>query len=171
VREIGFGDMLIQKVLLDLCELRFIHTTSHRAPTFESNYVVSRLGGHIVRNFIANFVFIENVMVDTFISDEVVWSQLKSLTAKIYAERNTISKFRLRKGRAQVFYAHVTKLYNGLYEESIRRGLPKEWCAHPLRTMANEFESNLKRALASAERNYGAGAHSGSPAEAVIPHQ
>ena len=73
VREIGFGDMLILKVLVDLCELRFIHTTSHAAPTFESNYVVSRLGGHIVRNFIANFVFIENSMVDTFISDETVW--------------------------------------------------------------------------------------------------
>jgi hypothetical protein len=155
VREIGFGDTLIMKVLTDLCELRFIHTTSHGAPTFESNYVVSRLGGHIVRNFIANFVFIENTMVDTFISDDAIWAELKALTSKIYSERDTIAKLRVRKQRAQVFYDYMGGLYNGLYEESIRRGLPKEWCSHPFRTMASEFGNNLRRALASAERNYG----------------
>src|SRR3954464_14323840 len=76
---------------------------------FESNYVVSRLGGHIVRNFIANFVFIENAMVDTFISDQTVWTELKALTARIYAERNTIPKLKLRKQRAQVFYEYMTQ--------------------------------------------------------------
>jgi hypothetical protein len=41
VREIGFGDNLIKRVLEDLCRLRFMHTTSHGAPTFESDYLVN----------------------------------------------------------------------------------------------------------------------------------
>lgn len=56
---------------------------------------------------------------------------------------------------AVVQEAYMSELYTALYEESIRRGLPKEWCAHPLRNMQVEFDSNLKRALASAQRNYG----------------
>ena len=135
--------------------MRFIHTTSHSFPTLDSSYVVSRLGGHIVRNFIANFTYIENVMMDTFISDEKIWIEIKDLTNRIYSERDTIRKLKLRKDRAQKFFLFMKTKYDELYDESLRRGLPKEWCAHPLRAMENEFENNLKRALASAERNYG----------------
>ena len=93
---------------------------------------------------------------------------MKELTGKIYGERNTIAKLKLRKERAQVFYGYMTGLYNGLYEESLRRGLPKEWCSHPLRMMATDFENNLKRALASAERNYGPSAPNARPSH-VMP--
>ena len=122
VREIGFGDNLIAKVLSDLCELRFIHTSQH--PDLRIQFCcVSRLG--VVRTFIANFVFIENVMADTFISDEKVWLEPKGFTKEIYSERNNISKLKLRKERAPAFYAYMSELYNSLYEESIRRGLPR----------------------------------------------
>jgi hypothetical protein len=46
VREVGFGDAATAKVLDDLCKFRFMHTVSHSTPTFESDYVVSRLGGY-----------------------------------------------------------------------------------------------------------------------------
>jgi hypothetical protein len=155
VREIGFGDAIIKKVLEDLCRLRFMHTTSHSAPTFESDYVVSRLGGYVVRRFIADLMYLENVMMDTFIADENVWETLKEQTAQIYAERNIIRRIRIRKARALEFFKHMKKLYDTLYDESIRRGLPREWCTHPLRTLEKDFEKNLLRVMSSAERLYG----------------
>jgi hypothetical protein len=155
VREIGFGDNLIKKVLDDLCRLRFMHTTSHGAPTFESDYVVSRLGGYVAQRFIADLMFLENVMMDTFIADEKVWGALKQQTDKIYAERDIIKRIRVRKARAQEFYSYMTKLYDVLHDESVRRGLPREWCTHPLKMLEKDFQANLLRVMASAERHYG----------------
>lgn len=52
----------------------------------------------------------------------------------------------------------MAAIYDTLYDESIRRGLSREWCSHPLRAMKSEFEKNLNRVMSSAERNYGADA-------------
>ncbi len=155
LRELGFGDNITKQVLTDLCRLRFIHTTSHSAPTFEADYVVSRLGGYIVRRFIADLMFLENVMMDTFIADGDVWNQLKQQTQEIYLQHDIIKRMKARKARAVEFFVHMTKLYDPLHEESIRRGLPREWCTHPLKNLEREFENNLLRVMASAERNYG----------------
>lgn len=155
LREMGFGDNLTKKVLEDLCRLRFMHTISHAAPTFESGYVVSRLGGYIVRKFIADMMFLENTMMDTFITDDIVWKSLKEQTTEIYGERDIIKRVRARKQRARTFYEHMKSLYDVLHNESIRRGLAREWCTNPLRSMAVEFETNLQRVMRSAERNYG----------------
>jgi GTPase SAR1 family protein len=156
VREIGFGDDLVKKVLEDLCRLRFMHTTSHDAPTFQSNYVVSRLGGYIVRHFIADMMYLENVMMDTFIADDEVWRTIKEQTSAIYAERDIIERVRKRKIRCETFYLYMRALYDVLHNESIRRGLPKEWCTNPIRSAQRDFELNLTRAMSSARRSYGA---------------
>lgn len=155
VREIGFGDNIVKKVLDDLCRLRFMHTTSHSAPTFESDYIVSRLGGYVVRRFIADLMYLENVMMDTFIADGKTWDTLKQLTSEIHAERDIIKRIRTRKARAQEFYSYMTGLYDVLHDESIRRGLPREWCSHPLKALEKDFEQNLVRVMSSANRNYG----------------
>jgi hypothetical protein len=90
VREIGFGDNITKKVLEDLCRLRFMHTVSHGAATFETDYIVSRLGGYIVRRFIGDLMYLENV--DTFIADDKVWETLKGFTSEIYAARDIIKR-------------------------------------------------------------------------------
>ena len=156
VREIGFGDNMTRKVLEDLCQLRFMHTASHGAATFEAGYVVSRLGGYIVRHFIGDLTFLENVMMDTFIADGKVWGDLKQQTTEIYSARDIIKRIKIRKARAQEYFQYMKAMYDRLYEESIRRGLPKEWCTHPLRAIEKDFNTNLLRAMSSAERNYGA---------------
>jgi hypothetical protein len=107
VREIGFGDNLIKRVLEDLCRLRFMHTTSHGAPTFESDYLVSRLGGYTVRRFIGDLMYLENVMMDTFIADARVWETLKQQTTDIYASRDIIKRIKIRKARAQEFFRYM----------------------------------------------------------------
>jgi hypothetical protein len=155
LRSLGFGDAVTMKVLSDLCRLRFIHTTSHSKPSFESNFIVSRLGAYIIRYFIADMMFLENTMMDTFIPDESVWNSLRQQTTAIYSERHTIRRLSLRRQRAQDFFSYVSSLYTPLRDESIRRGFATAWCAHPFEAAANQLSSNLTRATRSAERNYG----------------
>lgn len=155
LRIIGFGDQITQKILDDLCRLRFIHTTSHGKPTIESNYVVSRLGGYIVRHFIADMMYLENVMMDTFVADKDTWEEMYRLTNDIFSSRDTVKRISIRRERVRKFYDYMIEIYKPLREESIRRGLPKEWCSNPLVDLHNRFDTNLQRIARSAARNYG----------------
>jgi hypothetical protein len=158
LRHIGFGDKITQSILDDLCVQRWIHTLSHTKPTFEANYVVSRLGGYIVRHFITEMMFLENVMMDTFIADRNEWEALRQLTTDIYAQRDTILKIRVRRERVTRFFQYMKTLYAPLRDESVRRGLPVEWCTNPLADAESSFAANLTRVSRSAERNYGTSA-------------
>jgi hypothetical protein len=155
LREIGFGDETTTKVLGDLCRLRFAHTASQGAPTIESNFLPSRLGGHVVRNLIGNVMFLENVLMDTFVADDAMWTDLRRLTDEIYATRDTIARFRIRKTRVELFFDYLKRCYTPLRDDSARRGLPREWCTHPLEAIESQFRENLARASRSAIRNYG----------------
>lgn len=161
-RQLGFGDDLTARVLEDLCRLRFIHTTSHTPPTFESGFIVSRLGAYIVRYFLSDMMFLENVMMDTFIPEEETWNLLRSQTDAVYVERNVVQRLTLRRTRVQTFYDYMTTLFTPLRDESIRRGFSSAWCAHPLESSRNQLLSNLTRATRSAERNYGPNAENRS---------
>src|SRR3569623_441382 len=162
LRGLGFGDNVTIKVLRDLCRLRFMHTVSHSAPTFESNFIVSRLGAYIVRYFICDMMFLENTMMDTFIPDDGMWLGLRAQTDAIYAERGTVKRLGLRRERVQTFYDYMLLLYTPLRDESIRRGFTTAWCAHPFEAAQNQLQPNLTRATRSAERNYG-GPRTGGP--------
>jgi hypothetical protein len=124
-------------------------------PTFESNYVVSRLGGYVIRHFMSNMTFLENVMMDTFIPNSEAWIELCSLTTQIYSVRDTIEKLKIRKKRVLHFFSTMRELYAPLHVESIRRGLSREWCADPFLASTHQLTTNLEKAMRSAERNYG----------------
>ena len=155
LRSLGFGDGVTKKILEDLCRLRFIHTTSHSAPSFESNFIVSRLGAYVVRYFICDMMFLENTMMDTFIPDRDVWDGLRDLTSAIYAHRDIVGRLALRRQRAQIFFDYMQSLYTPLRDESIRRGFSATWCAHPFESARNQLDTNLTRATRSADKNYG----------------
>ena len=155
LRQIGFGDDICQRVLTDLTNLRFLHTASHSTATLTSNYIVSRLGGYVVRHFLAEMMYLENVMMDTFIADTKAWDKLRTLTANVYAERHVVKRIAVRRERVIFFHEHMAKLYSPLREESIRRGLPKYWCADPLQASMNQLERNLSKIMGSANKNYG----------------
>ncbi|MES2096897.1 MAG: hypothetical protein V4459_09055 [Pseudomonadota bacterium] len=155
LRALGFGDNVTLKVLEDLCRLRFMHTISHSTPTFDSSFIVSRLGAYIVRYFISDMMFLENTMMDTFIPDEIVWNDLRQRTGAIYAERGTIKRLGLRRTRVQAFFDYMLSLYTPLRDESIRRGFATAWCSHPFESAKNQLDTNLTRATRSAEKNYG----------------
>jgi hypothetical protein len=155
LREVGFGDNITLRVITDLCRLRFIHTMAHTPPSLDASFIVSRLGGYIIRHFIGDMMFIENVIVDTFIANTEVWGELRTLTDAIYAARDTLKRMSIRKNRVSVFFYYMKKLYEPLKEESVRRGLPREWCVNPIGAIESDFKARLNRAMSSATRNYG----------------
>lgn len=156
LRTIGIGDESILTVLNDLCKFRFILTAEHDEPKFNSNYYPSRLGGYIVRDLISNFMFLENMMMDTFIADTQIWGQLSSLSKQIINTNNDkIARLDLRIERITIFYNYMMTLYSALVEESIKRVLPREWHTNPLKEGLHLLEKNLQTAKTSALKNYG----------------
>ncbi|WP_070085718.1 MULTISPECIES: P-loop NTPase fold protein [Pseudomonas] len=156
LRSVGIGDNVALKVLSDLCRFRFCYTGGHGAPDFKSSYYPSRLGGYIVRDLLSNFMFVENIMMDTFVADERVWERLNALGRDIsnsYHSRTVRVCYRIE--RVKVFHAYMVELYSVLCEEAIKRALPKEWHVNVLREVYPALEVNMRNALESAERNYG----------------
>src|SRR5690606_5131933 len=89
LRNIGIGDEAALKVLNDLCRFRFCYTGGHGEADFKSSYYPSRLGGYVIRDLISNFMFVENMMMDTFVADEGIWSKLNQLGREISNSQNS----------------------------------------------------------------------------------
>lgn len=155
MRSIGVSDNSTLKALNDLCKLRFIHTASHDKASFSSNYYPSRLGGYIVRELISNVTFVENIMMDTFISDEVCWQKLNELGTKISGSpRSIVKRLELRFDKIKVFYPYMNTLYTELLKESQKRNLPIEWKSNPFDSGSRNLSLNMEAAMASANKNY-----------------
>jgi hypothetical protein len=157
IRTIGFPDEHVMSVLSDLCRYRFLYTSSHAPPDLSSSFYPSKLGGYVVRELVGDFTFVENVMMDTFIADETVWSKLSDLTESIQNERKIVERIKLRVDRNKEFYRYLMSLYEPLNEDAVRRGLSAEWCTNPLNERKKDFNRNCQRVLASAKRLYGSG--------------
>ena len=153
LRKLGFGSDTSMRTLQDLCSCRFAFNVAHTEVTEFSSLVPSRLGGYVIRDLIKDFVFLEAMMMDTFIPDEGVWAKLRQLTQDIEQERDTIRRIELRIQRVREFFTMLHGMSQGLTDEAIRRSLPKEWCVNPF-TLA-DLEQELTRVHASATRNYG----------------
>lgn len=155
IKKIGFSESDTLDVLNDLCNLRFIHTRSHGKADMQSGYFASRLGGHIIRNLIGDFTFVENVMMDTFVSCRDCWEELKRLSSEIQDERNVVERIKIRAKRVEIFYDYMIQQYKPMQDEAIKRGLDPIWLGNPLEEMKDSLSDNLERAKKSAERNYG----------------
>lgn len=156
MRLIGIADKYTIKALSDLCRLRFIHTASHDHAEFSSNYYPSRLGGYIVRDLISNIVFIENIMMDTFISDDKTWNGLSDLGRKIgNSSGDVIKRLEYRFNKIDLFFEYIRSLYDQMLIESQKRNLPKEWKTNPFEDACFHLKANMKTAMESAYRNYG----------------
>jgi len=161
LRSIGFGDSIVLRVLNDLFKFRYLHTISHTEPSFDSEFIPTRLAGYIVRDLLANFAFLENLMTDTFIFDKSTWSDVYRLTQDIYSERSANKRLEIRKERALIFFDFLLASFQPLAEESQRRGLPSEWCTNPFEAISDRFKEDLKRATRSALRLHPEGSFKG----------
>ena len=152
--KVGFSDDYILQVLKDLCRLNFLHTSSHGPASLNASFFPSRLGGHVVRELMANMTFVENVMMDTFIDDTTVWEELRALSDEIRADRNITRRVRRRVQRVKAFYDFMVASYIPLQEEAQRRALPSEWCGSALSEAKEKLWQACNNAIESSERNY-----------------
>lgn len=155
--KVGIPDGTVLKVLEDLARYRFVQTLSHGPASLESNYIPSRLGGHIVRRYIGSFTFVENVMMDTFIPEDTTWRSLKELSERILKERNIVSRLSLRHERARIFHDLMHQMYLPLVSAARLRALPNVWCTDAILHSKSELQRNFQLSLESAKKNYGAG--------------
>ncbi|PCI62154.1 MAG: hypothetical protein COB35_04235 [Gammaproteobacteria bacterium] len=155
LKAIGFSESDTMDVLSDLCEKRFIHTKSHGKAEINSSYFASRLGGHIIRNLLSDFTFIENILMDTFIADKTIWGDLKSISQQILDERDVVLRLKLRADRCEKFYIYMLTQYQPLLQEATKRELELTWLGNPLKEMFTELKADMKKAISSAVRNYG----------------
>jgi hypothetical protein len=155
LKAIGFSESDTMDVLTDLCEKRFIHTKSHGKAEINSSYFASRLGGHVIRNLLSDFTFIENILMDTFIADKIIWGDLKSISQKILDERDVVSRLKLRADRCEKFYIYMLTQYQPLLQEATKRELELTWLGNPLEEMFTELKADMNKAISSAMRNYG----------------
>ncbi len=155
LEKLGVSESTTEAVLRKLIDQRYIFSRSHQDYSRESVLLPSRLAGYVVRELIGRFVFLENTMYDTFISDDVVWQQIKDLVKQIYNEHERTRRFKLRKQAAAMFFDYVSSGVGKLVEQARKRAVPPVWCRNPMETVRLDFENDLQRALRSALRNYG----------------
>ena len=155
IKQIGFSPDMSVSVLDDLCKNRFIFTVSHEPAEIKAFYLPSRLGSYIVKELLADFVFLENLMWDTFIGEEDAWKKISKLTEKIYNERDIYKKIKIRKDRIEEFFNFLTKSYEVLNDAAIGRSLPSECIGNPFVKASNLFNDNLNKVLSSAKKRYG----------------
>lgn len=155
LKTIGFSETDTLEILKDLCTLRFAHTKSHGKADINSSYFASRLGGHIIKSLIGDFTFIENILMDTFISEKEQWEQLKSISSSIQEERDIVRKINQRIDRIKIFYELMISQYSILLSEATKRGLDPIWLSNPLIEMKDTLWGNCDKAYTSANRIYG----------------
>lgn len=155
MNSIGFSEQDVSSVLTDLCDLRFIHTSSHTKADSQSSFYASRLGGYLIRDLIVDMTFLEQVMMDTFIASNKIWNDLRKITDDIFSEKNIVQRLKLRISRARKFYTYMQELYQPYLEESITRALDSNWLGNPLEEMKPKLDARLTKAEASAQKNYG----------------
>jgi hypothetical protein len=162
LRKVGFGTDATMRCIKDLCSIRFAFNLSHTDVTEYSSVLPSRLGGYVARQLATDFVFLEAMMMDTFVPDEGTWSTLRELTSQIEQERDTVKRIELRTKRVGTFFSMLSEMMEQLKQEASKRGLPPEWCTNPLDRPTLDRELDVVRA--SAAKNYGPQAAAGGRA-------
>jgi len=156
LERIGVSESSSEQVIKDLIRFRYVFSRSHQEYTREAIIVPSRLAGYVVRELIGRLIFIETVLYDTFIGDDITWDTIKENMRLIYRERDLVKKLGTRREVAMVFFEFAEELLERLVSGARTRGLPPQWCMNALTKVKDNFRQDLTRALSSAKRNYGA---------------
>lgn len=155
LERMGFSSRITNKVIADLIRARVCFSRSHQEYSSESVLVPTRLCGYIVRELLGRLVFLETVIFDTFIYGDQAWEEIKDGMKSVYAEQNTVRRFKIRKSVAKQFFDWIEHEVQKLCIEASRRNLGPFWTTNPVARMRPAFEAELERAFRSAVKNYG----------------
>lgn len=155
LEKIGFSRRSTVDTIKQLIDFRLVFTKSHQPLSDESMLVPSRFAGYMVRSLISQLTFIENVLFDTFISDDEVWTKIKSSVRLIKITRDRIKRLEKRSEVSELFFDYVNSEVQKIVDEASRRGLPAIYCMNPVASVESAFKRNIMSAIYSAKRNYG----------------
>lgn len=155
LEKLGFSSRTTIKIVNDLIHFRTCFSRSHQEITTDSIIIPARLAGYIVRELISKLIFIETTLYDTFIYDDVFWSDIKDDMKYIYTENRPVQKFKRRKEVARRFFDWVETEVQKLCNEAAHRNLGPIWTTNAMTRASNAFKAELDRAFRSAVRNYG----------------
>lgn len=155
LERMGFSSRITNKVIADLIKARVCFSRSHQEYSSESVLVPTRLCGYVVRDLVGRLVFLETVIFDTFIYGDEVWEAVKDGMKSVYAEQNTVKRFKARKVIAKRFFDWVEHEVQKLCVEASKRNLGPFWTNNPMTRMRPHLDAELDRAHRSAVRNYG----------------
>lgn len=155
LEKLGFSQRITNKIIEDLMLGRVCFSRSHQTYTPESILIPSRLCGYLVRDLAGKMIFLENALFDTFLYDDITWSEIKDKMKIVYNEYNLVKKFKTRKEIVATFFTWAEREIQKLCSEAARRNLGPFWTSNPLTRLRVDFEAELERALRSAVRNYG----------------
>jgi hypothetical protein len=155
MNQLGFGKGITKDLVISLQKSRLVENDSYSSDIESGKFRPTRLGGYLLRKLISEFMFVENMLMDTFIPDKNVWIELDELCRQIDEAPNKIERLRLRVQRAKIFYDSVLAEYDKIKALAVKKGLPPEWCISPIADRYRQFVSDYERATlsASARRN------------------
>jgi hypothetical protein len=154
LRMLGFLESTSLQVLRDLQDRRFIFSKSHNEITIGDDIYPTRMAGHFARGFLSKLIVIENLLMDTTIHDEKLWSDLVGLTERIHSDSNIVRKTKNRAKRSQDFYKYCGDELEKLCELARRHNFPATWTTNCLYDGKQSFEHDCSKAVASAENIY-----------------
>jgi hypothetical protein len=152
--KIGFPEDATFQVIKDLCKLRFIQNKSHSDPQTTNSFCATRLGGYVIKQLLSDLTYLENVSMDTFITDTSTWETLKEISQNIQDERNIVQRLEYRISKTDIFYKYMHTLYRPMLDQAIQRGLDSIWLTDPLSECEVTFNKNCSKAINSAHRYY-----------------
>jgi hypothetical protein len=155
MKRLGVDDRSLLEVVSDLVKHRFLYTAAHGEASLTSSFYPSRLGGYVVKRLLADFTFLEAMMMDTFIASRESWEQLKKLSETVEGSGNVVGRIEARGERVLAFFDYLRVEYEKLSAQANGRALPVEWLGNPFSAMAETLTRNVAKTRASAERNYG----------------
>ena len=155
LEKLGFSQRITNKIIKDMMDGRACFSKSHQEYNADSVLIPTRLCGYIIRDLIGRLVFLETVIFDTFIYDDVVWAGVKTAMKAVYSENRPVERFRIRKQIAKDFFNWCEQEVQKLCNEAAKRNLSVFWTNNPLSRVKNDFERELERAFRSAVGNYG----------------
>jgi hypothetical protein len=155
LKQLGFAEDTALAILEGLCEKRFVQTVGQAVPTLDANVNPTRLGGYVVRHLIGNFTFMQNMMMDTFIAQDGIWTNLRQMVDRIVVEKDVLVRMDLRAASATTFFDYLRVQYDILHGHSVTKKMPSQWCTHPFRATDSVFRNDVTSAVRSAHLNYG----------------
>lgn len=156
LHRLGVSDQDAMRVLQDLTNAHVIATTDGLPVSSQSRVHPTRLGGYIIKELCATFVYTEFCLLDTAIYDQGSWGTLSQATQEIESTHDRALRTERRVKRAREFLSYLAVREDKWIVECKRRGLHDGWNLRLVRdSILPSIEKDFERALRSAAVHYG----------------